>query len=157
MSFPLIFLISSSEISKILLSLNFITPLFILPVGPVINLIIPRAVVVFPAPVSPTSPNVSPSAISTLIPLTACTVSSSFTYCISRSLISKRFLFSIVSPPNNYCFSLGSRASLNPSPNKLSDKIVIIIATPGKVVTHQAYLKYCLPPDNIEPHSGAGG
>jgi len=109
------------------------------------------------APVSPTSPRVSPSAMSTLILLTAWTVSSSFTYCITKSLISKRFLFSIVSPPNNYCFNLGSRASLNPSPNKLSDKIVIIIATPGKVVTHQAYLKYCLPPDNIEPHSGAGG
>src|SRR5512141_46976 len=51
----------------------------------------------------------------------------------------------------------GSSASRKASPNRLIDNTVIMIATPGKLVTHGADRKNSRPFDIIAPHSGVGG
>ena len=67
--------------------LKYSKAIVIFPGGFGISLIIPKAVVVFPAPVSPTNPNVSPSFKSKLIPFTAFTTPSSVVYSILRFFI----------------------------------------------------------------------
>jgi len=58
---------------------NRIDPFTISPGGSGTSPMIPRAVVVFPAPVSPTRPILSPLSREKVMSFTACTVSSSVT------------------------------------------------------------------------------
>src|SRR5690606_26077043 len=54
-------------------------------------------------------------------------------------------------------FSLGSRASRNPSPIRLMASTVTRMASPGKVTTHQARWMNSRASASIVPHSGVGG
>ena len=72
-----------------------ISPPIISPGGSGISLRIDRAVVVFPAPVSPTIPRVSPLFSSKWRLLTASTVPPSALYTTDKFLISNNFLASI--------------------------------------------------------------
>ena len=70
---------------------NRISPFVMKPVRSGSNFRILRAMVVFPAPVSPTRPRVSPLSSSRLIPFKAYTSSSSVLYITCKFLISSNF------------------------------------------------------------------
>ena len=119
------------------------------PGGEGIRRMMPSAVVVLPAPVSPTKPRVSPRPSRRFRPSTACTVPLSVTYWIVRSRTSSRrsVLFSFLSifglsidsvPPlrPRQRFSFGSSASRRPSPRKLKARMVTEIAAAGKKSCH---------------------
>ena len=96
-----------------------------------------RAVVVLPAPVSPTRPMALPFSMRRSRPLTALTTPSSVANRTDRFSMSstRSFLFSSWFMASScYCFSLGSSASRRPSPIRLKARTVIMIARPGKVV-----------------------
>ena len=78
-SLPRIFRICSSEAAVRSMPRNSMVPDSMTPVGLGSSLRMERAVVVLPAPVSPTRPRLCPSPMSMEIPLTAFTVSSSVT------------------------------------------------------------------------------
>ena len=92
---------------------------------------IASAVVVLPAPVSPTRPNVSPLFIDRLMPLTALTTSSSVTYSMRRFSMERNL--SLMSISSSQSFSLGSSASRRPSPSRLNAREVMTMARPGKI------------------------
>ena len=52
--------------------------------------------------------------------------------------------------------SLGSSASRKPSPKRLNDRTVRVIATPGKVTSHQDGYNDVVASDSILPHDGVG-
>src|SRR6202008_5007537 len=51
----------------------------------------------------------------------------------------------------------GSSTSRSPSPSKLNARLVIRMATPGTVDSHQASVRWLRPVESIAPHSGIGG
>src|SRR5215470_16015142 len=54
-------------------------------------------------------------------------------------------------------FSLGSSASLTPSPKKVNDSMVTAMAIDGNTHRCQYDLMYCCPSPTICPHDGVGG
>ena len=162
MELPLTFLISSGDISNKLFPLNFISPPTIRPVFSGRSLKMLNAVVVFPAPVSPTSPQVSPFLILRFIPFTAFTVSKSVLYITSKSSISRielllLFFTSIFfSSQMYYDLRCGSKESRKPSPNRLIEHAVITIAKAGNIIKCGAFRMNSRDSDNICPHSGCG-
>ena len=87
------------------------------------------AVVVLPAPVSPTKPSASPSPTCRSRSLTAWTRRLPERYSTVRfSILKKSFMRSV---PHSYCLSLGSSASRSPSPSTFRLKMVMAMARPG--------------------------
>ena len=67
-------------------------------------------------------------------------------------------------PPSNqteclfyYLLNFGSRASLNPSPNRLNPNTTVNIASPGKTHTQGWVVRYLCPSVTIVPQLGIGG
>ena len=81
-----------------------------------------------PEPDSPTIPTISPCSTNRLIPRTAWTLPCSVAKLVVRFLISNKLI-------TRYSyFFLGSKASLTPSPMKLSDSMVRQIARIGQMI-----------------------
>ena len=118
-----------------------IAPPTISPGGSGTNLIIDRAVILFPQPDSPTIPNVSPGAstneISSKTRMTPSRVFSSTTrFSTSRTLAG------LETPTDYRSLNFGLSASFRPSPIKPTLKIVKKIAAPGNNTDHQVSITY---------------
>ena len=111
------------------------------------------AMVVLPAPVSPTRPRVSPRFREKLTPLTAWTMSPSEVYSTTRSLTSMNFCSAMLLPP--YFLSFGSMASRRPSPKRLIARTTMAIIMPGKIIICGATPMASLAEEIMAPHSGS--
>ena len=130
-SFPRMERISSSFIWTRSFPSNRISPSVIKPVRSGRSFMILKAMVDFPAPVSPTSPRVSPFSRSRSTPFKAYTSSSSVLYRTWRFLISRSFFCHVFTSSHHPFLSLGSIASLKPSPASVRDITDITTANPG--------------------------
>ena len=121
---------SSSAVlkSKMLAPSRVMLPFLIFPGGLGTRFRIDSAVVVLPAPVSPTRPSVFFLPMLNVSPFTAQTQPSSVSKWTTRSLISSMFSAMV---PTSYFFIFGSRASRSPSPSRFRARTVAMIARPG--------------------------